>query len=69
MVIITSIAILIGIGVTVFISHNIANQLGAEPAVAAKALSDMTQVGFIEQISKSMEEINHMSTDCITTKQ
>lgn len=43
MIMITSIAIFIGIGVTVFISHNLSRQLGAEPSIAAKALSDMTE--------------------------
>jgi len=43
MIMITSIAIFIGIGVTVLISHNLSRQLGTEPSIAAKALSDMTE--------------------------
>ena len=43
MIIITSIAILIGLCVAVFISRNLTNQLGAEPSVAAKALANMTE--------------------------
>ncbi|WP_435237209.1 methyl-accepting chemotaxis protein [Psychromonas sp. PT13] len=43
MIIITSVAILIGLCVAVFISRNLTNQLGAEPSVAAKALANMTE--------------------------
>lgn len=42
MVIITSIAIIIGVSVALFVSHNLTNQLGAEPDVAANALMKMT---------------------------
>ncbi|MBU2978242.1 methyl-accepting chemotaxis protein [Alteromonas sp. C1M14] len=42
MLIITSIAIAIGISVTLFISRNLTNQLGAEPIDAASALANMT---------------------------
>ena len=42
MIIITGIAIAIGIGVTLFISRNLTNQLGAEPPDAARALAMMS---------------------------
>ncbi|MEG3766395.1 methyl-accepting chemotaxis protein [Alteromonas sp. 14N.309.X.WAT.G.H12] len=42
MLIITTIAIVIGIGVTLLISRNLTNQLGAEPSDAASALANMS---------------------------
>lgn len=42
MLAITSIAIVIGVGVTLFISRNLNNQLGAEPSDAANALANMS---------------------------
>jgi len=42
MLVITSIAIVIGISVAIFISRNLTNQLGAEPSEAASALANMT---------------------------
>ncbi len=56
MVIITSIAILIGVGVTVFISRNLTNQLGAEPSVAANALANLTSGDLNTQIDTCCPE-------------
>ncbi|MDO6566957.1 methyl-accepting chemotaxis protein [Alteromonas sp. 1_MG-2023] len=42
MIVITSIAGIIGISVTLFISRNLTNQLGAEPSLAASTLVNMT---------------------------
>ena len=56
MVIMTSIAIVIGVGVTVFISRNLTNQLGAEPSVAANALANMTSGDLNTQIDTCCPE-------------
>lgn len=56
MVIMTSIAIVIGVAVTVFISRNLTNQLGAEPAVAANALANMASGDLNTQIETCCPE-------------
>lgn len=42
MIVITSIAIFIGLIIAIFISRDVTKRLGAEPAVAAKVLADMS---------------------------